>query len=177
VPVAHRVYARALFEAAKDKGRIAEVREDFAGLVEALEASPELRNLLRNPQIDARAKRAGLDAVFAEAEPEFLQFLRLSADKGRLSEVAEIHREFERLVADEEKVLEVDLVTAKELSDAEAEEIISKIERASGRRVRASRSVDPTLIGGMVLQAGSFRADASIRGRLDSLRHELVGRA
>ena len=174
MPVAHRIYARALFDAAKGKGALPRVREEFAAFVEAVEGSPELRNLLRNPQIDARAKRAGLDAVFSDADPVFLNFLRVAADKGRLGELEEVHREFERLIAEEERVLKVDLVTAHELSDAEAAEIISKIEQASGRRVEASRSVDPSLIGGMVLQAGSFRADASVRGRLDALRHELV---
>jgi F-type H+-transporting ATPase subunit delta len=174
VPVAHRIYARALFDAAKGKGSLPRVREEFAAFVEAVEGSPELRNLLRNPQIDARAKRAGLDAVFGEADPVFLNFLRVAADKGRLGELDEVHREFERLIAEEERVLKVDLVTAHELSDAEAAEIISKIEQASGRRVEATRSVDPSLIGGMVLQAGSFLADASVRGRLDALRHELV---
>ena len=174
--VAQRIYAKALFDAAKEKGRVREVSEELAGFVEAVEASPELRNLLLNPQIDARAKRAGLDAVFEGAEPVFLNFLRLAADKGRLGEIDEVQHEFERLVAEDERVLKVDLVTAHDLSDAEAADIIATIEQASGRRVEATRSVDPSLIGGIVLQAGSFRADASVRGRLDSLRHELAAR-
>ncbi len=95
------------------------------------------------------------------------------AEKGRLAEVDAIQREFERLVAAEERVLEVELTTARELTDAEAGEIVEQIARASGRRVEAKRSVDPSLIGGIVLQAGSFRADASVRGRLEALRQEL----
>jgi ATP synthase F1 delta subunit len=174
--VAQQIYAKALFDAAKEKGRVTEVRELLAGFVEAVEASPELRNLLLNPQIDLRAKRAGLEAVFQGADPVFLNFLRLAAEKRRLGELDEVRREFERLVAEDERVLKVDLVTAYDLSDAEAAEIISQIEQASGRRVEATRAVDPSLIGGIVLQAGSFRADASVRGRLDSLRHELVAR-
>jgi F-type H+-transporting ATPase subunit delta len=174
--VAHRIYAKALFDAAKEQGRLEAVRGEFAGFSEAIEASPELRNLLRNPQIDARAKRAGLDAVFADADPVFLNFLRLASEKGRLGEIDEIQREFERLVSEEERVLEVELTTANELSDAEAAEIIKTIEQASGRRVEATRSVDPDLIGGFVLQAGSFRADASVRGRLDALRQQLATR-
>jgi ATP synthase F1 delta subunit len=176
VAVAHRIYAKALFDAAKEKSRVHEVRELLAGFVEAVDASPDLRNLLLNPQIDLRAKRAGLEAVFQGAEPVFLNFLRLAAEKGRLGELDEVQREFERLVAEDERVLKVDLVTAYDLSDAEAAEIISQIEQASGRRVEATRAVDPSLIGGIVLQAGSFRADASVRGRLDSLRHELAAR-
>lgn len=172
--VAPRIYARALFDAAKAAGRLPQAREELGDLVAALETSPDLRNLLRNPQIDARAKKAGLDAVFADSDEVFRNFLRTLADKGRLREIEEIHRELERLIANEERVLSVELTTAVELSDADAAEIVGQIERASGRRVEATRSVEPALIGGIVLQAGSFRVDGSVRGRLDSLRQELT---
>lgn len=174
--VAHRIYAKALFDAAKETGRLQEVRSDFTDLVAALEASADLRNLLRNPQIDVRAKQAGLDAVFADSEEVFRSFLRLLAEKGRLAGAEEIQRDFERLVAEDERVLEVELTTALELTDAEAAEIVEQIAKASGRRIDATRSVDPSLIGGIVLEIGSFRADASVRGRLDSLRQELATR-
>jgi F-type H+-transporting ATPase subunit delta len=174
--VAHRIYAKALFDAAKDKGRLQEVRSDFADFAQAFEESAELRNLLRNPQIDVRAKKAGVDAVFADSDDAFRNFLKVLAEKGRLAEADAIQHEFERLVADEERVLKVELTTAHELSDAEAAEILEQIARASGRKVEATRSVDADLIGGIVLQAGSFRVDASVRGRLDSLRQELVMR-
>jgi len=177
VAVAQSIYAKALFDAGKEKGGLAQVREDLSDFAAAVEASPELRNLLLNPRIDARAKQAGLDAVLAEANPLFRNFLKVLAQKGRLGEIAEIQREFERLVAEDERILKVELITARELSSAEADDIVSKIEQASGRRVEATRSVDETLIGGMVLQAGSFRADSSVRGRLTSLRHELATRS
>jgi len=68
----------------------------------------------------------------------------------------------------------VELTTAHELSDDDARSIVEQIEKASGRKVEATRSVDPSLVGGMVLQVGSFRADGSVRGRLERLRRELV---
>jgi F-type H+-transporting ATPase subunit delta len=83
-------------------------------------------------------------------------------------------REFERLVARQERRIAVELTTAYELSDEEANELIGQIEQASGRKVDATRHVDPNLIGGLVLQAGSLRLDASVRGRLNRLRRELV---
>ena len=101
-------------------------------------------------------------------------FLLLTAEKGRIGDVEEIAREFERLVAREQRRLEVELTTAYELSDEEAREILRQIEEASGRKVEATRRVDPDLIGGFVLQAGSLRVDASLRGRLERLRRELV---
>ena len=71
-------------------------------------------------------------------------------------------------------MLDVELTTAQELTDAAFERIVSDIEKKSGRKVQAARSVDPDLIGGIVLQAGSMRLDASVRGRLDRLRQELA---
>ena len=77
-------------------------------------------------------------------------------------------------MAREERRLSVELTTARELTDDEAQAIVAQIEQAAGRTVEATRSVDPDLLGGIVLQAGSYRADASVRGRLQRLRHQLV---
>ena len=177
IAVAHRIYARALFDAAKEEGRLERVREEFGDFVAAVEEVPELRELLRNPQVDRRARAAALDDVLGEADELVRNFLRLLSEKGRSGQIDEIHREFERLVAADERRLEVELTTARELSDAEERQILEQIEQASGRKVEATRSVDPDLIGGVVLQAGSMRVDASVRGRLERLRHELVTRS
>src|ERR671925_619897 len=127
--VAHRIYARALFDAAKEEGRLERVREEFGDFVTAIAEVPELRELLRNPQVDPRARAAALDDVLGDADELVRNFLRLLSEKGRIGQV------------------------------------------------EATRSVDPNLIGGVVLQAGSLRVDASIRGRLERLRHELVTRS
>ena len=174
--VVHRVYAEALLGAAKDAKRVDPVREEFTGFVEALRSSGELLDLLRNPQIDPRAKQESLQAVLAGAEETFLNFVRLVAEKGRAGELDAIHEEWERLLAAEERILELELTTAVELSDEDADAVVRKIEEASGRKVEATRTVDPDLIGGLVLRAGSVRVDGSVRGRLNSLRDELLTR-
>jgi F-type H+-transporting ATPase subunit delta len=170
----HRTYAQALFEAAKENGRLAQVHEELADFAAAVEDVPELRSVLRNPQIEPRAKARVLEDLLGDADELLRNFLRLAAEKGRIAEVEEIAREFERLVAREERRLDVELTTAFELSDAETDGIVRQIEQASGRKVDAIRNVDPGLIGGLVLQAGSLRLDASVRGRLNRLRRELV---
>lgn len=174
--VVHKVYAEALLGAAKDAKRVDAVRDEFAGFVEALRSSDELVDLLRNPQIDPRAKQESLEAVLSGAEETFLNFVRLVAEKGRAGELDAIHEEWERLLAAEERILELELTTAVELSDEEAAAVVRKIEEASGRKVEATRTVDPDLIGGLVLRAGSVRVDGSVRGRLNSLRDELLTR-
>ena len=71
----------------------------------------------------------------------------------------------------------MELTTAVELSDDEAKSIVAQIESASGRTVEATRRVDSELVGGIILQVGSLRLDASVRGRLERLRQELVTRS
>jgi F-type H+-transporting ATPase subunit delta len=153
------------------------VREELGDFVAAIAEVPELRELLRNPQLDPRARAAALDDVLGDADELLRNFLRLLSEKGRSGQIEEIQREFERLAAAEERRLEVELTTAYELSEAEERRILKQIEEASGRTVEATRKVDPDLIGGVVLQAGSLRVDASVRGRLERLRHELVTRS
>jgi F-type H+-transporting ATPase subunit delta len=170
------MYARALFEAACDEGRLEPVREELDDFVEAQRQVPELRALLRNPQIDQRAKAAALEELLGGDEQLVRNFLLLLAEKNRGGEVEEIAREFDRLVAREQGILDVELTTAVELSEQEARDVIGQIEQVSGRKVEATQRVDPDLIGGLVLQVGSLRLDASVRGRLDRLRQELTTR-
>jgi F-type H+-transporting ATPase subunit delta len=171
--VVHRTYARSLFEAAREAGRLSAVRQDLGDFVEAERQVPELGELLRNPQLDRRAKAAAVEAVAGEADPLVLNLLRLLVEKGRGGEVEQVAEEFERMAAAEEGELSVELTTAYELSDEEARAIVGRIEQRSGRKVEANRTVDPDLIGGLVLQVGSRRVDASIRGRLEQLGRDL----
>lgn len=175
--IVHRVYAEALLEAAKEKKAVEPIRKEFREFVAALGESEELRSFLRNPQIESRAIREVLEELVSGANELFVNFLRLLAEKGRIGEVEDVHKEWERLLAAEEHVLELELTTAVELSDKEAAALVRQIEKASGRKVEAARSVDPDLIGGIVIQAGSQRLDASVRHRLQQLREELLEQA
>jgi|SRR5215204_5189497 len=173
--VVQKTYATALFEAAKEKDRLDEVRDELRSFLESVDQIPELRELLLSPQVDPAQKIDALAAILADADELVRNFLLLVTEKGRATGLREIAREFDALVAAEEGILDVELTTAVELSDDEAKNLLGQIEQVSGRRLRASRSVDPNLIGGFVLHAGSHRADASVRGRLEGLRRELKG--
>ena len=151
------------------------MREGLEQVVTAAAEVPELRELLRNPQLDPRARAAALEDVLAGGDQLLRNFLLVLVDKGRIGELEVIAEEFERLVAEQEGVLSAELTTAVELSDDDERRLLQQIETASGRKVEATRHVDPGLIGGIVLQVGSHRLDASVRGRLDRLRRALVG--
>jgi F-type H+-transporting ATPase subunit delta len=168
------MYARALFEAAQDANRVDAVFGDLGALAGAIEDVPELRAFLRNPQVEPAGKAEVLEQLTGDADQLVRNFVRLAAEKGRAGELPEIGAELEALVARAQNRLSVELATSYELSDEEAKSIVQTIEKASGRTIEATRTVDPSLIGGIVLQIGSHRADGSVRGRLERLRQELA---
>jgi F-type H+-transporting ATPase subunit delta len=143
-------------------------------LREAVESVPALRSLLENPEIEPWKKADVLARVAEGSDEEVVNFLRLLAEKGRAGELPQIVDELDTLVAAAQRILDVELTTATQLSDQDFGRILDRIEEASGRKVQATRKVDPDLIGGIVLQAGSMRLDASVRGRLERLRHDLT---
>ena len=137
---------------------------------------PSCRRSSPNPQVDPAAK-VGVLGELSEGSDELVHnFLRLIAAKGRAGQIPGIRDEFQALVDRAQGRVAVELTTAFELSDDEAASIVAQIEQSSGRKVEATRKVDPELVGGMILQAGSLRVDASVRGRLERLRHELATR-
>jgi F-type H+-transporting ATPase subunit delta len=150
------------------------VRSELADLAGAIGEVPELETLLENPETESRVKADVLAQILGDADELVRNFTRIVVEKGRAGEIRGIAAEFETLVAEQARVLDVEVTTATELSDTDFKRIVADIEKRSGRAVQASRSVDPDLIGGIVLQAGSMRLDASVRGRLDRLRQELA---
>ena len=173
---AQRIYARALFRAAQEQGRAEAIGRELSEFAGAVREIPELGAFLSNPQLEPAAKASLVHQLSDGADGLVRNFLRLIAEKGRAGEIEAISDEFQQLVDRAAGRVAVALTTAYELSDEEARAIVRKIEQASGRTVEATRSVDSGLIGGMILQAGSLRVDASVRGRLERLRHELVSR-
>jgi F-type H+-transporting ATPase subunit delta len=172
--VVHRVYAQALLDAAQEKKRLAAVRKEFDEFAAALRGSDELRRFLQNPQVELLTKQAALEDLLKGSDELVLNFVRLLADKSRIAEVEQVYEEWTRLLAQQERILELEIQTAVELSDKEAAKVVGQIEKASGRKIVATRTVDPDLIGGLVVQAGSLRLDASVRGRLEQLREQLI---
>jgi F-type H+-transporting ATPase subunit delta len=150
------------------------VHSQLRQLRDAIDGAEDLAAMLENPEVDTLVKSRVLAQVADGFDELVVNFVRLVAEKGRAAELGEITDELDSLVAAEEQILDVELTTAHELSDEEFDRILGRIEEQSGRKVQATRQVDPDLIGGIVLQAGSMRLDASVRGRLERLRHELA---
>jgi F-type H+-transporting ATPase subunit delta len=174
MPEADRVYAQALFEVAKEKGRLDAIGEQLAQFADALDSSRELRTFFFSPYFSSAEKVDGLRRAIDGADPEFVNFLELLIEKHRMPEIFRIRRQFDEMWKQENKRIDVTVTSAVELDPAVIEKIGEEIERQTGRKVELSSRVDDEILGGIVLQVGNMVLDASIRNRLEKLRKSVA---
>jgi ATP synthase F1 delta subunit len=170
MPEAARVYAEALFEAGRDKGKLDSLQSQLGQFTDAVDRNRELQVFLFSPYLSSADKRDGLSRAISGAEPELTNFLELLVEKHRMPEIFRIRREFDELWKKENRRLDVTVVSAVELDEAVVEKIGQEVERQTGAAVELSSRVDDGILGGIVLQVGNMVLDASIRSRLEKLR-------
>jgi F-type H+-transporting ATPase subunit delta len=172
-----RVYATALFEAAKDRGNLDAIREQLGAFAEALGDNRELQVFFFSPYFSSAEKEDGLKKAVTGAEDELLNFLLLLIEKHRMPVLFRIRRQFDALWAKENKRLGVTVTSAVELDPEVAERIGREIEEQTGNTVELQRKVDPDILGGLVVQVGNMILDTSIRNRLEKLRKSVASAA
>jgi len=168
-------YAEALYEAAADAGALQPVAEGFGAFAEAYAESDELRAVLLNPGIDPSAKRGVVESLAEGAHPQVVNALRLLIDRDRIAALPEIAEAFQDRVARAEERLEVEAVTAIPLPGDLRQRIVASLQEKSGKSIALTESVDPGIVGGLVLRVGETVVDGSVRRRLEQLRRELTG--
>jgi len=171
---AARVYAEALFDVAKKAGKLDPIREELGQLADAVDGNRELQVFFFSPYFSSAEKSEGIRRAIAGADPEFVNFLELLVEKGRMTEVFRIRRQFEELWKQENKRIDVTVTSAVELDPAAVAKIGEEIERQTGRKVELASDVDEEILGGIVLQVGNMVLDASIRNRLEKLRKSVA---
>jgi len=166
-------FAEALYEAAAAEGHLESTNRDLAAVHQALDASPLLVRFLRNPAFPADAKRRVLASMVSGGEGLVLNFLNVLVDHGRLDLLRDAAEAFGDRYRREQHELAVSLTTAVPIDDAQAESLRQRLESATGQAVTIRRTVDPSIIGGVVLRVRDLLVDASVRRRLESLRLSL----
>jgi F-type H+-transporting ATPase subunit delta len=169
-----RVYAEALFEAAKEKGDLDRVREEMNEFTDVLEENREMQLFLFSPYFSTAEKREGLEKAVSGASEEFRNFLELLTEKHRTPVLFRIRRAFEELWKRENKRIDVTVTSAVELDPDVVKQVGTEIEKQTGRKVDLKSSVDDSILGGLVLQVGNMVLDASIRNRLEKLRKSVA---
>ena len=169
-----RVYARSLFEVALDGGKLDVVREQLGEFADALDANRELAVFFFSPYFSTTEKKDGLERLVEDAEEIVANVLELLIEKHRMPVIFRLRRELDKLWEEENKLLGVQITSAVELDPATVERIGREIGEQTGRKVNLVSSVDPDVLGGIVLRVGNSILDASIRTRLENLRKQVV---
>jgi ATP synthase F1 delta subunit len=174
MPDAARVYAEALFEVAKEKGKLDAIRDELGQFADALDGDRELRVFFFSPYFSSAEKVGGLQRAVSGADQELLNFLELLIEKGRMPEVFRVRRQLDELWKKENRRIDVTVTSAVELDRAVVEKVGEEIERQTGQKVELASRVDGEILGGIVLQVGNMVLDASIRARLEKLRKSVA---
>jgi F-type H+-transporting ATPase subunit delta len=169
-----RVYARSLFDVAREHGRLDELREQLGQFADAVQESRDLAIFFFSPYFSTAEKQEMLGRVLVGADQIFLNFLRLLIEKHRMPVIYRIRQQYERLWEEEHLMLPVEITSAIELDQQTAESLGARIGERTGRKVKLAARVDPDIIGGIVLRVGNSILDASIRNRLEQLRRQVA---
>jgi F-type H+-transporting ATPase subunit delta len=168
------VYARSLFEVAREHDKLDEIHEQLGEFADALSESRDLQVFLFSPYFSSQEKTEGISRVVEGADERFVRFLQLLAEKHRMPVIFRIRQAFDQMWADANRLLEASVTSAVELDEKIVEQIGEQIEKQTGRRVELTSNVDPDVLGGLVIQVGNTIMDATIRSRLERLRKQVA---
>jgi len=169
-----QVYSRSLFDVACEHGTIDVVREQLGEFADALEANRDLAVFFFSPYFSTEEKQEGLGRVLDGADPKLLNFLELLTESHRMPVIFRIRRQYEMLWEKANRLLPVTVTSALALEPGVAERIGGLIGEQTGQHVELTSTVDPEILGGIVLRVGNTILDASIRNRLENLRRNVA---
>jgi F-type H+-transporting ATPase subunit delta len=169
-----QVYSRALFEVAKEQGTLDVVREQLGQFAEALDGNRDLAVFFFSPYFSTEEKKQGLHGALDGADPAIVNFLETLLERHRMPVIFRIRAVYERLWDEENQLLPVSVTSAVALDEATVKSIGDRIGEQTGQRVELTSTVDPEILGGIVLRVGNSILDASIKHRLDQLRKHVA---
>ncbi len=169
-----QVYSRSLFDVAKEHGKLDRIRDELGEFADALEQNRELSVFFFSPYFSTEEKEAGLKRAIVDADPTLVNFLELLIDKHRMPVIFRVRKQFEALYDREHKQLPVQVTSAVALDANVVHALEQRIREQTGQNVQLESTVDPDILGGIVLRVGNSILDASIRHRLEQLRREVA---
>jgi F-type H+-transporting ATPase subunit delta len=169
-----QVYARSLFEVAKEQSKIDEVREQVGQFADALAEDHNLQVFFFSPYFSTAEKRDGLGKALDGADPILVNFLELLIENHRMPVIFRVRRAYDALWEEENRLLPVSVTSAVELDKKTVGQIGDRIAEQTGRKVELSAQVDPDILGGIVVRVGNQVLDASVRNRLEQLRRTVA---
>ena len=169
-------YARALVDVILERHIDGDTaRQQLRAMVDAVHESIELRRVWESPAILPEQKRAVLDAIAGQigAVKPVRNFMAVIIDHRRLGMLDDIRRVFETELDARLGMAQVEVSSVRPLSADERREVEARVERKTGKKVRATYVANPELLGGVLVRVGDTIYDGSVRGQLEKMRQEL----
>ena len=169
-------YATALAEIVLEQGAAEPARKQLQEFHAAYEESAELRNFLVSPAIPRDAKHGVIEKIVARlgASKIIRNFLFVMSDNQRVHLLPDIVDTFEQVLEQRQGVAEAQVTSPLELTDVQKSSLVRTLERVSGKKIQARYSLDPGLLGGVLVRIGDMIYDGSVRNRLNQLRARLA---
>lgn len=163
-------YAQALFELAVANGITENLLKELEAIADVLNEYNDLKKLVAHPAIDKENKKEIFDRIFGEKiSVNTLNFIRLLIDKNRETLIAEISSAFADLVNKLNSRVVAQVVTAVELNKSSLDLLIQKLEAYLDKKVDVDASVDPQLIGGVLVKVGDRIIDGTLKTRFENM--------
>lgn len=168
-------YATALFELARDDKNVDAVKADLDKFDALLNESADLKRLVRSPVFTADEQGKALAAVLSKAGigGTTAKFLQVLTANRRLFAIADVIRAFRALVAKFKGEATADVTVAEQLNDKNLDALKSALKSVTGKDVALNVTVDPSIIGGLVVKLGSRMVDSSLRTKLNSIKNAM----
>jgi len=170
-----RRYAAALFSAARKAGVIDRVESDLGLVSYVLDSSPALADAIESPVIPPEKKHDIIRDIFGGNVHEItLSYLLLLVDKRREEAIRQTEEEYIKFANKARGIVDAEVTTAVHLDESEETRIQAKLNAMTGKQVRLIKTVDPNIIGGVLVRIGDTVIDGSIKGQLAALREQLL---
>ncbi|MBO6813557.1 MAG: F0F1 ATP synthase subunit delta [Rhizobiaceae bacterium] len=165
-------YASALFELAVSENKITAVEKDLGRFQQLLDGSKDLAQLVNSPVFSADEQYSGIDAILTKAKITGLvgNFVRAVTRNRRLFAMPGMLAAFRKLAAEHRGEVTAEVTVAKELTAAQTKELKTTLKGVVGKDVAINATVDPSILGGIIVKVGSRQIDTSIKTRLSSLK-------
>lgn len=171
----NKQYARAFFDIAKEDNSLNDAKASFDVFVDVLKVNEDFWLVLNSPKIKLDEKKDMIKNAFKDCLEDFILFLYVVLDNGRIDKIFDIHNEFIYLYNEENKIKIVDILSVSKLSNEEEKKLLDSLKKHyEGYEVIINNKIDPKIIGGYHILVNGVSMDLSIKRKIDNLQKHIL---
>ena len=171
------VYAKALLGFGQKSGKVDSLIDELDGVANVVNKLPKLKSALESPRIAFAQKEKLLNKAFGKKiSKEFMQFMKVLGGKGRFDCLSAVNSSAKKMHDEMSGKVQATITTAEKVDSSVKDDVASKLEKLLGRKVQVKATVDPEIIGGMIVRVGDTVYDGSVVSQLAQVRSKAIER-